>query len=238
MVDKSAHGDCRPPLPPYKGGIFLREGKQEAEALIVWHHVMSTTWELSADAIPGECALLVPDHQIWAFHDNLWSQDLLGTEHVARCRRTGEFNALGVNYIDIPNPTEEAGIVFGGEDRREWTIGNWIAHLGGRINGAGYLEFGSVYAFHAMLVQMLRADFKGEEELRVTIDGGDDSMKVVVAMLLGSAMGEGEYTPGPNLLALKAKLDQLPGGLDKIKERVSRLGDTQVIIDTLPRRKG
>lgn len=226
---------CHPPLPPYRGAIFLREGNRETRYLTSWNNIHEYLDQLPGNAIPGQKALIAGDHTIWVWQESQWVELPDESAYVKDCIKRGHFNAMDINYIKVPDVSLEAGITFGGKNRREWTIGNWISHLGGRINKDGYLEFGSIYAFNMMLAQMLRADFKGgEENIRITIDGGTDSMKAAVAMLVAGSLGDKHFTPGQNLSALMDKVNNKPVDLTSIAEQARAIGETEVIIDILP----
>jgi len=228
---------CYPPLPPAKGGIFLREGNKEAVPLVSWNHVFEATHQLPSKAIPNERAFIALAHVVYVWKDRMWHEDKEAKQHIDRCVLAGNFNVLDINYIDVPDPSEEAGITYSSKDRREWTIGNWIAHLGGRINNAGYLEFGSIYAFNMMITQMRRADYKGsEEKMRITIDGGDNNMKVALAsMLLGSMVGaDCNCNTGSNLNELVDQVNVRSTDADALDRLASSIKDTEVIVDVLP----
>lgn len=226
---------CYPPLPPAKGGVFLREGDKGAKCLTHWNDVHGYLDQLPSHAIPGQKALIAGDYTVFVWQDKQWVELPDESAHVKACIERGNFCALKINYIDVPDVSLEAGITFGGKNRREWTIGNWIAHLGGRINKDGYLEFGSIYAFNMMLAQMLRADFKGgEENIRITIDGGTDAMKAAMAMLVAGSLGEKHTTPGKHLTELIDKVNNEPVDLNSIAEQTRIIGETDIIIDVLP----
>lgn len=229
-----------PSLPPAKGGIFLREVNKEAVSLVVWNHVFEATHQLPSEAIPNERAFISLAQVVYVWKDGMWYEDKEAKHHIDRCVQAGNFSVLDFNFIDVTDPSEEAGITFGCKDRRNWTLGNWIAHLGGRINKDGYLEFGSVYAFNTMLKQMLRADFKGKDgEMRITIDGGDDAMKVAVASLMAGVLSNADYTPGQNLSALIEKVNARSVDLNAVKEQIcNAAGDTEIVIDVLPSSRG
>lgn len=238
MIDeryKDLPEGCHPPLPPYKGAIFLREGSSEAKCLTHWNDIHEYLDQLPMRAIPGQKALIADDHTVWVWRNELWTELMDESAHVKSCIKRGSFSALDINYIDVPNPSEEAGIVYGGENRREWTLGNWIAHLGGRINDKGYLEFGSVYAFNMMLLQMIRADFKGKgDNMRVTVDGGSDDMKVAVASLLIGTVDDSNCKAGPNLTALVDKVNARSTDLVSIDRLKNSIMHTDITIDVLP----
>jgi hypothetical protein len=223
-----------PPLAPYKGGIFLNENGKGATCLVAWQLVFDYIADLPMTAIPGTKSLVLPK-DVWVWRNDRWEMDDEGTAHVKRFSDSESFNPLSVNIIDIPDPSVEAGICYGGENRREWTIGNWISHLGGRINERGYLEFGSIYAFNMMLAQMLRADFKEKEDkMRITIDGGSESMKVAMSMLLAGSLGDNNFTPGPHLQKLIDESQARPVNLDAIVQQARQFEQMDIIIDVLP----
>lgn len=226
---------CHPPLPIAKGGIFLREGSKEAVELVVWNHVFETTHQLPSEAIPGERAFIAIAHVVYVWKDNMWCEDKDAKPHIDRCVLAGNFNVMDFNYITVSSASEEAGIAFSSKERREWTIGNWIAHLGGRINNAGYLEFGSVYAFNMMLRQMIRADFKGsEEKMRVTVDGGGDNMKVALASMLLGSINKANCKPGDNLAELVTQVNARSTDADAVERLLRSIEDVEVTIDVLP----
>lgn len=225
-----------PPLPPYKGAIFLREGNDDAKCIAHWNDIHDHVDMLSLHAIPGQTALILHTNTIYAWRDNLWCELVDESTHVRECIKRGNFNVRGQNYIDIPDRSKEIGIEPGKGDRRDWTLGNWIDHLGGRVNDRGYLEFGSVYAFDMMLRQMIRADFKGKEDkIRVTIDGGDDEMKVTIASLMIAAI-DGDFCKiGDNLKEVLDRVNERGTNLDQIMAVSQRAAQAEITIDVLPR---
>lgn len=181
--------------------------------LIAWQYSGNTRFELpDMGAGEGDTAL-VDNELVYTYLDGKWVFDAIATYTLYTIQQE-ENNVELINTA--PDPV--AGIEFSSKPRDEWSMGNWIAHVGGGIRSDHCVVFGSVMAVDAMIKQIFTSIKKSDHlkreagPLTVKLTGGTQYQRFVVAMDVAGGLNNMNVTSGPGLAETIA-LENGKGGL-------------------------
>lgn len=201
------------------------------ESIMVWQYEGSTRFELPPYANSGDRAL-VDGELIYIFENDKWTFDVSDT-HTLSFIRAEEPNVELITRSTDP----VAGIDFSSKPRKEWTIGNWIAHVGGGIRSDHFVVFGSVMVVDMMVKQILKTHLKhpNDDELdgkpRITVTGGTELQRTTLAAAITGALQPIPVKPGPILQQLNnggSNIELNPEQFMVVMEAVGRSGGVTV----------
>ncbi|QXO10041.1 hypothetical protein pEaSNUABM37_00080 [Erwinia phage pEa_SNUABM_37] len=168
--------------------------EDSTELLLGWHyeapdrHVLPDTGPVEHDRA------LVNGELMYTFTEGKWEFDLLYTN------RFHKFE--GMQYVTKTGPTTPAveGLDFSSKPRNEWTMGNWIAHVGGSIRSDHFVTFGSVMAVDMMVQQILKNVLGVKKEgISLSLRGGTEMQRLMLATAITGAIEPITVNPGYNL---------------------------------------
>lgn len=169
-------------------------GAESVEPVMLWHYEAPDRHCLPELFKHDHAVALVNNELIYVHHDGAWTLSL---------EQTNMYHALfkkpGVNRTTEPtNPV--AGIEFSSKPREEWTIGNWIAHVGGSIRSDHFVVFGSVMAVDMMIQQIIKNVLGVKKEgISLSLRGGTELQRMMLATAITGALEPITVNPGYNL---------------------------------------
>lgn len=188
------------------------EGPNAAEIISSWNYAARTKFELRDVGASDWDSALVDNELVYTYKEGQWHFDLKGTAVLAKLMLKEGVELTGNDLDPV------AGIEFSSKPRDEWTMGNWIAHVGGGIRSDHCVVFGSVMAVDAMIKQIFTSIKKSDHlkreagPLTVKLTGGTQYQRFVVAMDVAGGLNNMNVTSGPGLAETIA-LENGKGGL-------------------------
>lgn len=169
-------------------------GPDSVKPVMLWHYEAPDRHCLPELFKHDRAVALVNNELIYVHHDGTWSFNL---------EQTNLYHALfkkpGVSRSTEPtNPV--AGIEHSSKPRSEWTMGNWIAHVGGDIRSDHFVVFGSVMAVDMMVRQIIRNVLGLKKEgVNISLSGGTEKQRLMLATAITGALEPITVNPGYNL---------------------------------------
>ncbi|AUG85889.1 hypothetical protein FDJ23_gp101 [Erwinia phage vB_EamM_Desertfox] len=233
MTDITSTPEAAAALPAFKGMLGEQVKGFGASQLTGWHIVVADPTDLPKGVQEGLSAL-VGRSSIFTYLGARWVFDSIGTGYLQRTRMVIDPDTVNIEQIE--DRSAQHGIVRGSEDRREWNLGNWVAHLGGRINRDSYLEFGSLYALDQMINQMHKLMFRTkDDELKIHIVGGSPDDQKVIALLIGGVLDDYDVTPSTSLGKLIEEASVNPPSMDSLNDTADHSLRLKIEINIVPR---
>lgn len=176
-------------------GKLVQHRKTGDEDLLTWQYTGTTRFELPVDQVEEGSRALVDNELIYMYQDGKWSFNASDTYVLFNVQQ----EETNVEFITgAPNPVE--GIDFSSKPRNEWTIGNWIAHVGGSIRSDHFVVFGSVMAVDMMVRQIIRNVLGLKKEgVNISLSGGTEKQRLMLATAITGALEPITVKPGHNL---------------------------------------
>ena len=178
----------------YAGQLVRAIGNNAVEPLLSWHYEAPDRHCLPEKPEYENAVALVDNELIYQFMDGKWQFDLIYTNGYSKV-----FNQPGVTRTSEPT-VAVSGLDFSSKPRNEWTMGNWIAHVGGSIRSDHFVVFGSVMAVDMMVRQIIRNVLGLKKEgINVSLSGGTEKQRLMVATAITGALEPLTVNPGYNL---------------------------------------
>lgn len=215
----------------YAGKLVQHFDDGDAQDLMVFKYEGSSRFELPPHANSGERAL-VDRELVYVYENDKWVFDVVDTYGLSTIQQEEQRVEL---ITSTPDPV--AGIDFSSKPRKEWTIGNWIAHVGGGIRSDHFVVFGSVMVVDMMVKQILKTHLKhpNDDELdgkpRITVTGGTELQRTTLAAAITGALQPIPVKPGPILQQLNnggSNIELNPEQFMVVMEAVGRSGGVTV----------
>lgn len=122
--------------------------------------------------------------------------------------------------------------------RKEWTIQNWMAHVGAGIRSDHCIVFGSVMAVDTMVRGILNtvaeahAEAKEAGPLTLTLSGGTELQRTLVGTTIAGQLAPLPVKTGENLAKLYQRMDHTGGlGEEEFLVVMEAVGKTGITID-------
>lgn len=182
------------------------------KTVVGWHYEVPDRHVLPDCGMCEDDYALVDDELIYQCRDRKWVFDLEQTKVFHQYRNHPHVVKTSIKADPV------AGIEFSSKPRDEWSMGNWIAHVGGGIRSDHCVVFGSVMAVDAMIKQIINTIKKSDHlkreagPLTVKLTGGTQYQRFVVAMDIAGGLNSMNVTSGPGLAETIA-LENGKGGL-------------------------
>lgn len=169
-------------------------GPDSTKPVMLWHYEVPDRHCLPELAPHDHAVALVDNELIYAHTDGAWKFSL---------EQTNLFHAY-VNKPRVVRTTEPtvavSGLDFSSKPRNEWTMGNWIAHVGGSIRSDHFVVFGSVMAVDMMVRQIIRNVLGLKKEgVNISLSGGTEKQRLMLATAITGALEPLTINPGYNL---------------------------------------
>lgn len=175
-------------------GKLVQHHKDGDKDLMLWQYEGTTRFELPERAVVGEKAL-VDGELIYTFEDDKWVFNVTDTYVLSSVQKEETDVELITSAAD-----PVAGIDFSSKPRNEWTMGNWIAHVGGSIRSDHFVVFGSVMAVDMMVRQIIRNVLGVKKEgINLSFSGGTEQQRALLATTIAGIMHPLPINPGYNL---------------------------------------
>ena len=176
-------------------GKLVQHHKTGDEDLLTWQYTGTTRFELPVDQIEEGSRALVDNELIYVYRAGKWEFNAPETYTLSMLQQ----EETNVELITgSPNPVE--GIDFSSKPRNEWTMGNWIAHVGGSIRSDHFVVFGSVMAVDMMVRQIIRNVLGMKKEgVNISLSGGTEKQRLMLATAITGALEPITVNPGYNL---------------------------------------
>lgn len=176
-------------------GKLVEHSKSGDKDLMIWQYTATTRFELPETLVEDGARALVDNELIYTYQNGKWSFSPSDT-YVLFSVQQEETNVELIT--GAPNPVE--GIDFSSKPRNEWTIGNWIAHVGGGIRSDRFVVFGSVMAVDMMVRQIIRNVLGLKKEgVNISLSGGTEKQRLMLATAITGALEPLTVNPGYNL---------------------------------------
>lgn len=176
-------------------GKLVEHSKDGDKDLMVWQYTATTRFELPEALVEDGACALVDNELIYTYQNGKWSFNPSDT-YVLFSVQQEENNVELIT--GAPNPVE--GIDFSSKPRNEWTMGNWIAHVGGSIRSDHFVVFGSVMAVDMMVRQIIRNVLGLKKEgVNISLSGGTEKQRLMLATAITGALEPLTVNPGYNL---------------------------------------
>lgn len=193
----------------YAGSLIRTNAQGETEILMNWHYEVPDRHCLPEIPAYENAVALVNGELIYQHMDGRWQFDAIYT-HTFYTLVNEE---SGVMTSEPTDPV--TGIDFSSKPREEWTMGNWIAHVGGGIRSDDCVVFGSVMAVDMMIKQIIKQKLKevareaDSGPLRCVMQGGTHDERLMMwahvnGMIEGVETKSAEY--------LQSVIDKLNAG--------------------------
>lgn len=192
--------------------LIHSKGLNSAEIISSWNYAARTKFELPEVGASDWDTALIDNELVYTYKEGKWHFDLKGTAALAELKTRDDVEFTGNDIGPV------AGIEFSSAPRSEWSMGNWIAHVGGGIRSDHCVVFGSVMAVDAMIKQIITTIKKSDHlkreagPLTVKLTGGTQYQRFVVAMDIAGGLNSMNVTSGPGLAETIA-LENGKGGL-------------------------
>lgn len=180
-------------------------GPESIEPVMLWHYEAPDRHCLPELNAHDHAVGLVNNELIYVHRDGVWNLSLEQTNlYHALFKKTGVHRTT--------EPTDPvAGIEFSSKPRNEWTMGNWIAHVGGGIRSDQFVVFGSVMAVDTMVRQIIRNVMGVKKEgINLTLSGGTEVQRGVLAAAIAGQLEGIPVKSGYNLKAYINKQNKEP----------------------------
>lgn len=176
-------------------GQLVQHDETGDVTLLGWNYTGTTRFELPVDGVnEGELAL-VDSELIYQWQSGKWVFDNLNTYSLYMLQQEEANLEL---ITGAPDPV--AGIDFSSKPRNEWTMGNWIAHVGGSIRSDHFVVFGSVMAVDMMIQQIIKNVLGVKKEgISLSLRGGTELQRMMLATAITGALEPITVNPGYNL---------------------------------------
>lgn len=176
-------------------GKLVEHSKNGDKDLMVWQYTATTRFELPETLVEDGASALVDNELIYTYQNGKWSFNAPET-YVLFSVQQEETNVELIT--GAPNPVE--GIDFSSKPRNEWTMGNWIAHVGGSIRSDHFVVFGSVMAVDMMIQQIIKNVLGVKKEgISLSLRGGTELQRMMLATVITGALEPITVNQGYNL---------------------------------------
>lgn len=178
----------------YAGQLVRAIGNNAVEPLLSWHYEAPDRHCLPEKPEYENAVALVDNELIYEYVDGKWQFNLIYTNGYSKT-----FNEPGVTRTSEPT-VAVSGLDFSSKPRNEWTMGNWIAHVGGSIRSDHFVVFGSVMAVDMMVRQIIRNVLGLKKEgVNISLSGGTEKQRLMLATAITGALEPLTVNPGYNL---------------------------------------
>lgn len=178
----------------YAGQLVRAIGNNAVEPLLSWHYEAPDRHCLPEKPEYENAVALVDNELIYEYVDDKWQFNLIYTNGYSKT-----FNEPGVTRTSEPT-VAVSGLDFSSKPRNEWTMGNWIAHVGGSIRSDHFVVFGSVMAVDMMVRQIIRNVLGMKKEgVNISLSGGTEKQRLMLATAITGALEPITVNPGYNL---------------------------------------
>lgn len=183
---------------PYIGGLVETTypiASAESTTLVVgWHYEVPDRHVLPDFGVDDNDLALVDGELMYQYMDGKWEFDLMFTQVFHQYRHKPHV------HKSTPDVPAVEGIDFSSKPRNEWTMGNWIAHVGGGIRSDHCVVFGSVMAVDAMVTQIIKNVLGVKKEgISLSVRGGTELQRMLLATAITGAIEPITVNPGYNL---------------------------------------
>lgn len=178
----------------YAGQLVHAIGNNAVESLLSWHYEAPDRHCLPENPEYEDAVALVDNELIYQYVDGKWQFNLIYTNGYSKI-----FNKPGITRTSEPT-VAVSGLDFSSKPRNEWTMGNWIAHVGGSIRSDHFVVFGSVMAVD-MMVRQINRNVLGlkKEGVNISLSGGTEKQRLMLATAITGALEPLTINPGYNL---------------------------------------
>lgn len=169
-------------------------GPESVKPVMLWHYEAPDRHCLPELFEHDRAVALVNNELIYSHHDGMWSFDLEQTNLYHALYKKSHINRT-------TKPTDPvAGIERSANPRNKWTMGNWIAHVGGDIRSDHFVVFGSVMAVDSMVRQIIRNVLGMKKQgVNIALSGGTEAQRLMLATAITGALEPITINPGHNL---------------------------------------